>query len=73
LENHCAAVSLTDGNWALFPNHAREPVAYITAAADGMYLLLIGAGHAGPYTKAQAFDLGLAHARNKLIGHKQCA
>ena len=64
---------VTDKNWALFPNHAREPVAHITSASDGLYLLLIGAGRAGPYTKGRAFDLGLAHARNKLVGHKQCA
>jgi hypothetical protein len=64
---------VTDGNWALFPYHARDPVAHITPAADGMYLLLIGAGRAGPYTKGRAFELGLAHARNKLVGLKRCA
>jgi hypothetical protein len=62
---------VSDFNWALFPNHARDPVAYITPAIDGMCFLLIGA--AGPYPKTRAFDLGLAHARNKLVGHKHCA
>jgi hypothetical protein len=64
---------VTDGNWALFPNHAREPVAHVTSASDGLYLLLIGAGRAGPYTKGRAFDLGLAHARSRLARHKHAA
>jgi hypothetical protein len=57
---------VNDTNWALFPNQARSPVAHITPAIDGLYLLLIGAGRAGPYTKGRAFDLGLAHARSRL-------
>jgi hypothetical protein len=64
---------VTDANWALFPNHAREPVAYIISAIDGMCFLLIGAGRAGPYTKARAFDLGLAHALSRLARHKHAA
>jgi hypothetical protein len=61
------------GVWSLFLKPFNRRLAHLEPAGGGLYYLLIGAGRAGPYTKARAFDLGLAHARNKLVGHKHCA
>jgi hypothetical protein len=63
---------VTDGNWALFPNHARDPVAHITPAADGLWFLMLGASRCGPHTRQHVFDLAIAYARSKLTRHK-CA
>jgi integrase len=59
--------------WRLLLKPFDRRLARLEPTPDGLYFLVIGERpRAGPYTKGRAFELGMAHARNRLEIERFC-